>query len=873
MTNNVQTAAEWNQVIDNLELAKKSTLTQVNGLREQSATLQSQRAELSAQLTRAQQGEDQEYIAVIRSEISKVDNRIAGNKVVTSNVLKEVAQYDQDLNNAFLQQAKAKSGPPNDISTTPPANATFGSNTSVPAPELDPPVTSQSRINAPNTPTSSITPSSPNNVRTAAEWNQVIDNIEVAKKSTLTQANGLREQSATLQAQRAELSAQLTRAQQGDDQEYIAAIRSEISKVDNRIAGNKVVTSNVMKEVAQYDQDLNNAFLQQTTAKSGPPNSNSTTQPANATFGPNTSVAAPALDPPITSQVQINTPNIPISPVAQSSSNNVQTAEEWKKVAAEQQSIAKEAGDKERLIGSQLADVFSEKEKLDKQIRNDANAVRVLGAAVARGEKLEPEAQKRYDTALARSESDKARAAELDAQRVSLQSQAAPYTEQRTNAENAAQAALNKSKEALEANPNANSVPAPVGDSINANSTGSSTDAQPDPSTVESANAQQTVSDTVGATQAEADFINAEAQKQVEAELGATQAEADFIKAEEQKQIETELGATQAEADIINAEAQKQVSDEEISGLTTEAAAIQTALDEQVAAEANSERTREGRRGLLGELQNTREQAITQDTLNYNQLPDWRVRISLAQGASYLYKVQNPGILKPLQATNGVVFPYTPSIQMGYVSNYDAFELVHSNYKIFQYKNSAVEQLSITADFTAQDATEAAYVLAVIHFFRTVTKMFYGKDQNPKPGTPPPLCYINGMGDFQFNQHPLVISNFSYTLPNDVDYIRAGAPTLPAGQSSSGYSTPNNSTNTSTSRMQSNNVPAGGQNAAPNWTTQTNIEPTYIPTKIQVSITALPIVTRKDISDNFSVRDYATGALMRGRQNSRGGIW
>jgi hypothetical protein len=85
MTNNVQPAAEWNQVIDNLELAKKSTLTQVNGLREQSATLQSQRAELSAQLTRAQQGEDQEYIAAIRSEISKVDNRIAGNKVVTSN--------------------------------------------------------------------------------------------------------------------------------------------------------------------------------------------------------------------------------------------------------------------------------------------------------------------------------------------------------------------------------------------------------------------------------------------------------------------------------------------------------------------------------------------------------------------------------------------------------------------------------------------------------------------------------------------------------------------------------------------------------------------------------------------------------------------
>jgi hypothetical protein len=408
---------------------------------------------------------------------------------------------------------------------------------------------------------------------------------------------------------------------------------------------------------------------------------------------------------------------------------------------------------------------------------------------------------------------------------------------------------------------------------------------------------QKQVTEDPGATQAEADFINAEAQKQVEAELGASQAEIDFIKGQEQVQYETELGATQNEADFITkaqleadqneyafggtqAEAdfiineQKQISEFESSlGAAGATQAEADAINQALADDAEAFGAARGFTGLLAEVQNTREQAITQDTLNYNQLPDWRVRISLAQGADYLYKVQNPGILKPLQATNGVVFPYTPSIQMAYVSNYDAFDLLHSNYKIFQYKSSAIEQLTISADFTAQDATEASYVLAVIHFFRTVTKMFYGKDQNPKPGTPPPLCYISGMGDFQFNQHPLVISNFGYTLPNDVDYIRAGAPTLPAGQSSSGYSTPNNSTNTSTSRMQSNNVPAGGQNAAPNWTTQTNIEPTYIPTKMQVSITALPIVTRKDISDNFSVREYATGALMRGRQNSRGGIW
>ena len=401
----------------------------------------------------------------------------------------------------------------------------------------------------------------------------------------------------------------------------------------------------------------------------------------------------------------------------------------------------------------------------------------------------------------------------------------------------------------------------------------------------------------LGATQAELDAIRAEEQKQAEEAQGATQEElaaitieqqrqaeiqtaqeeTDVINAEQQKQAEqlqteTDLGATQDEINAIRVEEQKQA--EESQGATQdELAAINAEQEAQRNSEAASELTREGRRGLPGAVNNAREQAISQDVVNFNQIPDWRVRLSLAPGATYLYRSPNPGILKPLQATDGVIFPYTPSIQMGYSAAYDAFDVTHSNYKIYQYKNSSVDQINITAEFTAQDATEAAYMLAVIHFFRSVTKMFYGKDQNPIAGTPPPLCYIYGLGDFQFNQHPLLISNFTYSLPTDVDYIRAGAPTLQAGQSSAGYSTTNNSSNPSTTRMQTNNVPFRASAAAPNWTTQTNIEPTYVPTKIQLTIAAWPIVTRKDISNNFSVKEYATGALLRGRQNSNGGIW
>jgi len=284
-----------------------------------------------------------------------------------------------------------------------------------------------------------------------------------------------------------------------------------------------------------------------------------------------------------------------------------------------------------------------------------------------------------------------------------------------------------------------------------------------------------------------------------------------------------------------------------------------------------------GMQGLQGSVNNARAQQITQDAENAKTQGDWRVRLSLAPGASYLYKAQNPGILEPLQKTDGVIFPYLPQIQVTYAAHYDPSDLTHSNYKIFQYKNSSVDQVSITCDFTAQDTEEANYMLAVIHFFRSVTKMFYGQDQIPKPGTPPPLCYLSGMGDFQFDRHPLAISSFNYSLPNDVDYIRASSPTLLSGVNSSGYNNGNDilvNDDVSCRRLQVSGLNFGGKENAPNWEKQTNTQPTYVPTKISISLIAYPIVTRNDISNNFSLEKYATGALLQGRKNpGGGGIW
>jgi hypothetical protein len=242
---------------------------------------------------------------------------------------------------------------------------------------------------------------------------------------------------------------------------------------------------------------------------------------------------------------------------------------------------------------------------------------------------------------------------------------------------------------------------------------------------------------------------------------------------------------------------------------------------------------------------------------------DWRVKLSLAPGSNYLYNSPEPGILAPLRETNGVIFPYMPQISLTYSANYNTTDLVHSNYKVYQYANSSVDNVSIVGDFTAQDTKEALYLLAVIHFFRSATKMFFGQDENPVTGTPPPLCFLRGLGEYQFSEHPLIISSFVYALPNDVDYI----PTYGPDQIAKISSPP---VKWKSARIPNGRLPdeisPGGIRPEPNFSKQLNLTdeqyaPTYVPSKITLNITCLPVVSRASLADRYSTEEYARGKI------------
>ena len=264
---------------------------------------------------------------------------------------------------------------------------------------------------------------------------------------------------------------------------------------------------------------------------------------------------------------------------------------------------------------------------------------------------------------------------------------------------------------------------------------------------------------------------------------------------------------------------------------------------------------------------------------------DWRVKLRLAPGATYLYESPEAGILAPLSTksgTGGVVFPYTPRIDFSYNARYQSYDLTHSNYRGYFYSGSHVEAVTLTADFTAQDSAEAAYLLAVIHFFRSVTKMFYGQD-DAFAGAPPPLVYLQGLGQYQFALHPCVVSQFNYNLPSDVDYIRANSPTINGtnllAKRTRGPGVPTDPFTSAWSRIQNvlkpqnvnkGAVPLGGLTQVPTFGTD---RPTYVPTKIAITLTLLPMQNRQQISRQFSLKGYANGNLLRGPSDQPGAFW
>ena len=118
---------------------------------------------------------------------------------------------------------------------------------------------------------------------------------------------------------------------------------------------------------------------------------------------------------------------------------------------------------------------------------------------------------------------------------------------------------------------------------------------------------------------------------------------------------------------------------------------------------------------------------------------DWRVRLEVPDGdLTKFFDFDNNPLMAPLKDSKGIFWPLTPAVVIQHSANYNPLAQTHSNYPFQAYQNSQVDSFNIIGEFPVQNSEDAKHWVATINFLRTVTKMYFGKDQALK-GNPPPM--------------------------------------------------------------------------------------------------------------------------------------
>lgn len=150
--------------------------------------------------------------------------------------------------------------------------------------------------------------------------------------------------------------------------------------------------------------------------------------------------------------------------------------------------------------------------------------------------------------------------------------------------------------------------------------------------------------------------------------------------------------------------------------------------------------------------------------------PDQRVRLYVRDTADW---ITSNNIVKDLDNTNGMLFPYTPEITYNSGAQYANLQVTQMNQDFHYYTHTPAVQIQVTGKFTSRTQEEAKYTFTAFQFLRAVTKMRFGYGDN-NAGQPPPILLFSGWGSMMFNQVPCILTQYSFGLPSDVDYVHYG---------------------------------------------------------------------------------------------------
>jgi hypothetical protein len=232
-----------------------------------------------------------------------------------------------------------------------------------------------------------------------------------------------------------------------------------------------------------------------------------------------------------------------------------------------------------------------------------------------------------------------------------------------------------------------------------------------------------------------------------------------------------------------------------------------------------------------------------------NTQTDWRVKLQVPSANAELIQIlfgddqkqpksavgTNYKVMGRLSEDRGIVFPLTPTILIQHTASYNPMAQVHNNYPFYAYQNSETSEMTIIGQFPVQNQDDAQHWVATLHFLRTVTKMFFGGDDNFK-GNPPPILRLNGYGQHVFKNVPVVVKSFTVELTDQVDYICTDQ------------------------SIAMDKATIANNPELRTFSKDSMIPSTWAPTMSTFTVQVQPIYSRQSVK-NFSLQEFASGKL------------
>lgn len=126
---------------------------------------------------------------------------------------------------------------------------------------------------------------------------------------------------------------------------------------------------------------------------------------------------------------------------------------------------------------------------------------------------------------------------------------------------------------------------------------------------------------------------------------------------------------------------------------------------------------------------------------------------------------------------SSIVFTVMPIVDENRSASYDSLTPTQHPGSIQVYKTTSSRTFNINGKFVSRSIDEANKTLKYLNTIRSWVMPYYGSgtaESYPnKIGLPPEILRFNAYGDKNLKDIPVVLTNYSWTYPEDVDYVQA----------------------------------------------------------------------------------------------------